>query len=216
MELQTLKASTRETTGSANARRMRRSGNVPAVLYGGGGEPVDLYLETRAFTRLFHGKRGEHAVLQLDFAENPGLSGPALLKEVQHHPVRGDIIHADFQRISLDERISTSVTLVVTGRAVGVAEGGVLDQLLREVEIECTALDVPDAIEVDVSGLGMGDTLRVSDLTAPPNVTIVTDPERAVVAVHAPKLVAEEAAPEGEEAPEPEVIGKKSEEEEGE
>lgn len=217
MELQSLKASTRTETGSAHARRLRRQGFVPAVLYGGDGEPVGLRLEARALNRLVHGRGGEHAVLQLEFEDNPALSGPAMVKEVQHHPVRGEITHADFLRISLEERIVTVVPVVLTGRAPGAAEGGILEHILREVEVECRALDVPDSLELDVSTLGIGESLRVSDLTAPANVTIVTDPERAVAAVHAPRVTAEEAAPEAEgEAAEPEVIGKKAEEEEGE
>lgn len=214
MELQTLKASTRETTGKGHARRMRSSGYVPAVLYGGTAEPVSVRVETREFQRLLHAGRGEHAIIQLDVQDNPALSGPALLKEVQHHPVRGDLVHADFQRIRLDERITTLVSVVLTGRAAGVAEGGVLDLMMREVEVECRALEVPEQFELDVTELGIGDSLKVSALTPPANVTIVSDPERTVVAVHASRLaVAEGAAAEGEEeAAEPEVIGKKEEE----
>lgn len=214
MELQTLKASTRETTGKGHARRMRSSGYVPAVLYGGAAEPVSVRVETREFQRLLHAGRGEHAIIQLDVQDNPAASGPALLKEVQRHPVRGDLVHADFQRISLDERITTLVSVVLTGRAAGVAEGGVLDLMMREVEVECRALEVPEHLELDVTELGIGDSLKVSALTPPANVAIVSDPERTVVAVHASRLaVAEEAGAEGEEgAAEPEVIGKKEEE----
>lgn len=214
MELQTLKVGKREGTGSGPAGRMRRAGSFPGILYGGGQDPVGLQLDLREFSRLVHGRGGEHAIVQLEVADYPSLGGPAMLKQVQHHPVRGQVIHADFQRIRLDERITTLVPVVLVGRSPGVAEGGVLDQMLREIEVECRALEVPAELSVDVSALGMGDSIRVAAVTAPENVTIVTDPDRTVVAIHAPRAVVEaEAAAEGETA-EPEVIGQKKAEDE--
>lgn len=213
MELKTLKANSRATTGSANARRLRREGFVPCVLYGGNGEPVGLQLEAREFSRLLHAGRGEHAIVQLDVQDNPSLSSPALLKQVQHHPLRGDATHADFMRISLDERITTQVQVVVTGRAPGVAEGGVLDLVMREIEVECRALEVPEKVELDVSALGIGDSLHVSDITLPAGVTMISEADRMVVAVHASRLsAATEGDEEGEKPAEPEVIGAKKEE----
>jgi len=197
MELQTLKATTRPHSGTGPSRRDRRAGEVPGVLYGGGKEAVSLKVNSREFDRLVH-SGGEHAVVQLSVDEAPDLSSPALLKAVHHHPVRGDILHADFQRIRLDERISTLVPLEFTGHCKGLVEGGVLDYQLREIEVECLALEVPEHIAVDVTDLGIGDSLHVEQIQAPANVTIVTDLARSVVAVHAPRVIktAEEEAAE--------------------
>jgi large subunit ribosomal protein L25 len=212
MELQTLKVQIRHGNGKGKARQTRREGYVPGVVYGGGKDPVSVRMNARDFFRLTHGRGGEHAILQLEVEGDAAQSGPAQLKAIQRHPIRGQAIHADFLRISLDERITTMVPVQIEGRAPGVVEGGMLEVVLREIEVECRALEVPEALILDVSELELGQSLPVSALVAPENVTIVTDPERTVVSIHAPR-VAEEAAEaaEGEEA-EPEVIGKKEEE----
>ena len=213
MELQTLKVSTRDGLGKEAAKKVRQMGRVPGVVYGGEGEPVSLTMDLREFSRLIHGRGGEHAIVQLDVENDPPKSGPAMLKAVQHHPVKGEAIHADFMRISLEERITTVVNVVLTGRAPGVVEGGVLDQLMREIEVECRALEVPESISVDISGLAIGDSIHVAALVVAGNVTIVSDPERMVVAVHAPRT-ATEGEGEGEGPAEPEVIGQKKADEE--
>jgi len=189
MELRTLKAETRRDAGKGAARRTRRNNELPIAVYGPGGDALSLKVELPAFLQLVHGQAGEHAVVQLDIQDNPALNCPALLKKVQHHPVRGDILHADFLRIRLDQRITTSVAIRLVGQAQGVVEGGVLDHQLREVEVECLALEIPSEITADVSALDLGDSLHVADLAAPEHVTIVTDPDRTVVAVHVPRLV---------------------------
>ncbi len=197
MELQTLKASTRVAKGKGDAGRERRTGNVPGVLYGGGGESISLKLDAREFERLIH-SGGEHAIVQLSVEDQPELSSPAMLRAVQHHPIRGEVLHADFQRIRLDERITTLVPLELVGHCKGTIEGGVLDFQLREIEVECLALEVPEKIEIDTTELGIGDSIHVEQIPAPPNVTIVTELTRSVVAVHAPRVIktAEEEAAE--------------------
>ncbi|HOZ48338.1 MAG TPA: 50S ribosomal protein L25 [Candidatus Hydrogenedentes bacterium] len=219
MKIQTLKVKTRSGRGTGAARKLRQAGEVPGILYGGTGEAVGIRLNARAFERMLHAHAGEQAVVQLDVEDQPELSTPALLKVVQHHPVRGDAIHADFLRIRLDERITTIVPIRSEGRPVGVADGGILDHQLREVEVECLALDVPEEIRVDVSALNVGDSLHVSEIVPPEGVTIVTDPARVIAAVHAPRLAATEEVPaegaeEGAEAKEPELIGAKKDIEE--
>lgn len=201
MELQTLKAATREQRGKGAAGRERKAGRVPSILYGGGGESVSLRLDAREFDRLI-GSGGVHAIVQLEVEDQPDLSSPAMLKAVHHHPVRGEVMHADFQRIRLDERITTIVSLELVGQCKGAVEGGVVDFQLREVEVECLALEVPEKIAVDISELGIGDSVHVEQLQAPANVTIVTDPARSIVAVHAPRVIktAEEEAAEAEAA----------------
>ncbi|MBI5092133.1 MAG: 50S ribosomal protein L25 [Candidatus Hydrogenedentes bacterium] len=214
MELQSMKVIVREASGKGPARQTRREGTVPGVLYGGGQDPVSLKVDLPALRRLIH-DGGAHAVVQLDVEGKPSLSSPALIKAVQYHPVNGKVVHADFFRIRLDTKITTSVPITLVGQARGVVEGGVIDPQLREVEVECLALEVPHEIKVDVSNLGIGDSIHVSDLVAPESVTIITEAERPVVTVHAPRAIKEETPVEGEVAAgaEPEVIGEKKKDE---
>ena len=199
MELQSLKAATRESGAKGKARQERRDGNVPGVLYGGDGGPVTLTINAREFVKLIQAA-GSHALVQIDVSNDAAASGPALLKDVQYHPVRGNAIHADFQRIRLDERITTLVPLHFIGHCKGLVDGGVLDYQIRELEIECLALEVPESIDVDITDLGIGDHLYVSSIVVPENVAIITATDRSAVACHAPRAVKEEtpgAAAEG-------------------
>lgn len=191
MELQNLKVRRREAVGKGPARRTRASGDVPGVLYGGDGEPVKLSIDIRDFIHLVHGAQGEHAILQLEVEDAPDLSGPAMLKEVQHDPIRGDILHADLLRIDLKQKIHTVVPVRLEGHAIGVVEGGVLDHQCREIEVECLPMDVPEYIGIDIRGLSIGDSFHVADLHIPANVDLLTSTERAVVAVLAPRVIAE-------------------------
>jgi len=218
MEIQSVKAATREDGGKKAARKLRAAGSLPGVLYGGGKEAVSLTIDRHDFENIIHHSRGgEHAILRLEVEDKPELSTPVLLKEIQHHPLRGDYLHADFLRIRLDEQITTMVAIRVEGQAPGVTEGGILDHQMREVEIECRAMDVPDEFVVDVSELHIGDSIHLTDVELPDGVTLVDDPERSVVAVLAPRIVKEAAEEEAEEAEEgaeePERVGEKEEEE---
>lgn len=203
MELQHLDVTAREAAGSNAAGRERNIGRIPAVLYGGQGDSVSISLDRKSFETIVHGPGGEHAVLQLAVAEKKDLDTPAIVKAVQHHPIKGWITHVDLMRIRLDEKIQTFVPIVLQGRPQGVADGGVMDQQLRELEIECLALEVPEHLDVDVSALGIGESLHVSDLSIPGKLTVLTEGDRAVVAVLAPRVAGEEgesaeAAEEGE------------------
>lgn len=210
MELQALKVAKRTAGGSSVAGRTRRTGVVPAVLYGGAQEPVAISVNLRAFDALIHHSRGgEHAIVKLEVEGAPELDTPALLKAVQHDPLRGVALHVDFLRIRLDERIETIVPIRLVGQAPGIAEGGVLDHQLRDLEVECLALEVPEEIVVDVSNLHMNESIHVAQLPVPENVTVLSDADRPVVAVHPPRVVKETTAEgEGAEgaAASPEVI----------
>jgi len=206
MELQGLTVTTRKGTGKGVARRTRVSGAVPAVLYGDGKENVSLAINARSLGTVLHGKLGEHAIVQLDVTDDPKLSGPALVKEVQHDPVRGQVIHADLMRISLDKKIRVLISVHLEGRPLGVIDGGLLDHQTREVEVECLALDVPAFLTADISQLGIGASLHVSQLVAPPNVTIITSGDRTLAAVHAPRVQVEETTAAAVTA-EPAVVG---------
>ncbi|MBP8129784.1 MAG: 50S ribosomal protein L25 [Candidatus Hydrogenedentes bacterium] len=215
MELQNLSVSVRQGGGKGAARRTRAQGKVPGVLYGGTGGSVPLLVERRSFEHVVHGRYGEHAVVQLEVTEEPALSTPALLKEVQHDPISGVIVHADFMRIRLDERIQTVTAIQLVGQARGVVDGGVLDQQMRELEIECLALETPERIVADVSDLGIGHSLTVAQLVVPEGVTVLAEPDRPVATVHPPRVLEVEAPAaegvEGEGAKEPEVVGGKAE-----
>lgn len=219
MELETLKVKTRQTVRKGEVSRLRKAGVLPGVLYGGAGDAVKIQLDARVFMHLLHSHVGEHAAVQLDVEDKPELSTPALIKVVQHHALRGEAIHADFQRIRLDERITTMVSVRVEGRPQGVVDGGVLDQQIREVEVECLAIEIPEELVIDIAALKIGDILHVSDLVAPEHVDIKTDPTRALVTVHPPRVLETAAPAEGEPGAEggaePEVIGEKKPKESG-
>lgn len=208
MELKTLVAETRGEKGKNANVRTRATGKVPAVLYGGDKQaPVALTVDAKALGMLL-ADAGAHAVVQLDVRDNPALSTPTMVKEVQRDPRREHVVHADFLRIRLDERIRTAVPIHLIGQTKGVVEGGLLEHFLREVEIECLALEVPEFIEVDTTDWAIGHSFHVADMTPPAGVAIVTEADRTVAAVHAPRVAtAAEAAPaegeaaEGEEQP---------------
>lgn len=193
MQVHTLAGNTRQPRGKGGARQARREGNVPAVLYGHDLPPVQLSINAREFVRLIHAAHGEHAIVQLEFADKPDLNGPALLKDVQHDPVKGQAIHADFLRISLDEKVRTTVQVVLVGRSKGMQDGGLLDHQLREIEVECRALEIPSELTLNVTELGIGDSFHVGDISAPEGVEILTPADRAVVAIHAPRVVKSDA-----------------------
>ncbi len=209
MELQLLKVTIRTESGKGGARHTRRNGNVPGVLYGLGGEPVCLKVDARNFEHLLDSGQGEHALIQLEFEDQPDLNGPAMLKEVQHHPVGGQVTHTDLLRVDLSKRIHTFVAIRFEGNARGVIEGGVIDYQTREVEIACLPMEVPEALAVDIEALDIGDSLHVRDLTIPENIELLTSGDRALAAVHAPRVIVEaeeeleeEALVEGEEGAE--------------
>jgi large subunit ribosomal protein L25 len=178
-----LQVTTREEHGSRAVRRLRRSGRVPGVIYGGEGEPIAFETDARTLRNtLAHA----HAVIELSL---DGASGqPVMVKEVQRHPVRGDIMHADLLRVRMDRPIQTTVTLEITGadEAPGVAEGGVLSQETRELNIEALPGDIPDKVTVDVSGMQMNETMGLDAVAAPQGVTLLDDPETTVIATITP------------------------------
>ncbi len=189
MDIQSLKTKTREAKSKGAAGRLRCAGQIPGTVYGGGQEPISIAFNTREFAQLLRQGHGEHAVLHLDVEDQPGLSTAVLIKNVQHHPTRQEVLHADFMRIRLDERIVTTVSVVLEGQAKGVVAGGVLDQQTREVEIECLATDIPDSITFDVSDLELGDSVHAGQLQAPANVTILADADRTIATIHQPRVL---------------------------
>lgn len=189
MELQTLRVNTRLGTGKGPARQARMKGAIPAVVYGLDSDPVSMIIDRRTFEKaIAQSGHGEHAVMNLEFEDQPSLSCPVMIKDVQHHPVAGTITHADFMRIKLDARIQVLVPVALTGRCKGITDGGVPDQQLHELEIECLATAVPEQIELDITALEIGGSLHVSDVAVPAGITVVTEPDRSVIAIHPPRV----------------------------
>ena len=208
----TVRAELRAGRGKNDARRLRARGMVPLTIYGGEGEPVAAAAPLAELAAILRSGAGHNAIFTLD-VDGVGPSEVMFLDR-QIDPVKSRLVHADLRRLVRGQEIEVSVRIELEGEPAGVREGGILEQLLREVEIRCRPNIIPDAIHADVSGLGVHDVLHVSDLKVEEGVTVLTDPETAVatVAVVREEQV-EERAPE-EEVVEPEVIGKGKKEDE--
>jgi len=213
-------ATAREGTGKGAARSLRREGLVPAVIYGHGRDPISLSLNARDLDKMLGHIQAESTVIDITVG---GQTAKTLIREIQRHPIKRQILHVDFQALVAGEKVTVSIPITLTGIPEGVKlEGGVLDQTLRELEIEVDPSSIPDHAELDVSAMVIGDSLHVSDIKLPEGVEILDDPETSVAVVAAPRAVIEETpaaegvegAPEG--AAEPEVIGKGPSDEEGE
>src|SRR5262245_34794073 len=178
-----LSLNARDPEGSRTARRLRRSGEVPGVIYGGDGEPSHFSVDARILRNTL-----AHSGAILDISIGGGKASPVLVKDLQRHPVRGDIVHVDFLRVNMNEKIQTSVVLELLGAdaAPGVVEGGVLSQETREINIEALPGDIPDSITHDVSAMHINDTLTLSAVTAPAGITLLDDLEETVIATITP------------------------------
>ena len=216
----TLDVAPREQTGKEVAKKMRREGLIPAIVYGAGKDPVPITVDTKSVTDLIRqSDRGIRSIFLLHL-EGAKKSRHAMIKDMQVNPLTQRIDHIDFIRVLMDEVVKTTVPIHISGESKGQKEGGILDFQLRELHIECLPKDIPDEILAVVDDLEIGHVLRLSDLEIPGGVKVVDDLERPVISVAAPKAVeveeeAEELAAEGEGEGEPEVIGKgKAEDEE--
>jgi len=206
----------REDLGKGGARKARAAGQIPAVLYGHGQTPVPVAIRMRDFEVALHHHKGANPIVNLAL---DGVEHTALIRDVQYDPITHYILHLDFQHISLTETVEVKVALHFTGVAAGVKDaGGILEHILRDVEVRCLPTAIPAGIDVDVSRLNIGDSIHVRDL-AVPNVEILTDPTATVATVVPPTVMEEKAAEEvavAEAASEPEVITKGKKDEEGE
>ena len=177
---------TREQLGSRETRRLRRQGVIPGVLYGSG-DPVAVSIEERELRRALTGAAGLHSILDVEI-DGTGKAHASILKEYQVDKVRGGVTHVDLQEVRLDRAITASVSVHLIGgdNAPGVKEGGVLSQPLREIQVEALPLEVPEHIDLDVSHMMTGDTLRIGDIVVQEGVTFLDDPETVVATVTAP------------------------------
>lgn len=203
-----LKVDRRDQRGKHNARRMRREGLIPAVLYGHGEETVSLSVSADELDALVHhGTR----MVNLTGAANES----AFIRELQWDTWGVHVLHADFTRVSAEEKVELVVTVVLRGESPGVKEGGVVEHLIHEVEIECPAMSIPEHIDVNINHLGLGQSISVADLLLPKDARVIGEADAVVVQCVVPAELPEEAEAEAV-AGEPEVIGKKAEEDEGE
>lgn len=211
MELK-LTAETREETGKGPVKRLRVQGGIPAVLYGPGLLPHNLVVKKEDLGEVLHTEAGANVLIDLQVVDGKKKeSHLVMIKEIQRHPFKEKFLHVDFVKVARDEKVTTKVPIAVSGEAesLGLKNGGTLQHNIWEVEVECLPADMPDHLYVDVSMMDIGDHLRVSDLTSPPGVTILTDADDTILTVLAPRVievevpevaeVAEELAPEEEE-----------------
>lgn len=219
MQKISLKAEKRKEIGKGGARSLRRNEILPAVLYSKG-KSTPIKVQKKEVTRIMTTGGGEHSLITLELRDDKGGKKDhwALVKDYQADPVKKELLHIDFIEISLKKKIKTVASVALTKDPVGIKNGGILQQQLREVDIECLPTEIPEAIEVDAFHIDIGQTLHVSELLPPEGVKILTDPQEAILSVSAPKVeeVAAEVPAEEEEAAEPEVIKTKGKEEEAE
>lgn len=201
-----IKADRRTTLGTAAGKRSRRAGKIPAVLYGHG-QPQPLELSALELVRALNAAHSENVLVDLEIGgEAGGKKHLALIKEIQQHPLKDNILHVDLNEIDPNQKIHAEVPVVEFGESIGIKNGGVLDHLMRHVRVECLPLNLPSEIRVDISALDIGGAVHIGDLPKIEGVTYTADHALPVFMVHAPK-VEEEAAPAA--AAEPEVINQK-------
>ena len=220
MAIVSFNATARDQAGKGAARTLRSKGFIPAVIYGHGRDPQALSLNARDLDKLLGHIQAESTVIEVSVG---GTTSKTLIREIQRHPIKRQILHVDFQALVAGEKVTVSIPIVLEGIPEGVRlGGGVLDQTLRELEIEVDPSSIPDHIEFDVTNMVIGDSVHVSDLKMPEGVEVLDDPETSVAVLAAPRAVIEETAAaepvEGAEGvAEPEVIGKgPGDEDEGE
>lgn len=217
----TLKAESRSETGKGAARALRRQGYIPAVVYGYGEETKHLKVPAKDLERLISAGGYESQLIDLKL---DGETARTLIREVQVHPYRPELLHVDFLAVHKGEKVHLEVPVRLLGVAAGVKEGGILEHARRELEVRCEPDAIPEALEVDISGLAIGDSVSVQDLAVPPGIEILEEPNRTIAAVVPPTVIKEPEPEEvleaelleGEEG-EPELVGRrKAAEEEGE
>jgi large subunit ribosomal protein L25 len=194
-----LEADQREETGKGAARKIRASGRVPAVVYGHGVDALHVTVDAKELFHLLHTDAGTNVLVDMRVNSDNFLAMP---REIQRDHIRGQFLHVDFLRIKRDEKISVEVPIHVVGESHGVKEGGVVEHHLWTLHLECFPQDVPTGIEADISALGINESLKVTDLHIPDNLTLLTSPDEAVVSVVPPQVLRVEEELEAEEGAE--------------
>ena len=209
-----LSAKIRSTAGKGAARKLRAVGEIPAVIYGHGRAPQSLAIETYALERMLEKVSYRTTVIELDLGG--GASARTLIREIQRHPFKRDILHVDFQELVAGEKITVKVPLVFVGTPEGVRTGGgILDQVMHELQISVDPSDIPNHIDVDVNSLNIGHSVHVRDIKVPEGIEVLDDAKATVCVCSIPKAVVEPTPEEAAAAPaEPELIRKAKEGEE--
>jgi large subunit ribosomal protein L25 len=216
LELIELKTNVRTITGNGPARRLRQKGQIPAVLYGPGTESVLLSVNISDIDRILKKGRIGQVLLNLVIPNNGETSTKTVMvKELQHHPVSRNYLHIDFYEVAMDRKIMVNIPVTTTGKAKGVENGGILQIIRRELEVQCFPLDVPESIEIDITDLDVGDSIHLGDISRQSKIEFLDDENFTVVTIVSPKIeeaeepIEEEAeegeagiAEEGEEKPE--------------
>jgi large subunit ribosomal protein L25 len=193
MEIRELTVMPREGVGKSVARRLRRSGKTPGILYGGQ-SPVNIAVDPREVFRIIHGHEGSTQLLRVTFAGSKD-SRMVILRDIQLDPVSEDLVHVDLQEVNMDKPIQVTVALHHVGEPIGVRDTqGILEMVLREIQVSCLPANIPEDIKADVSNLAIGDVLTVGELVVPEGVRVLTDKAQAVATV-APPAAEEVAAP---------------------
>jgi large subunit ribosomal protein L25 len=207
-----LKAQTRTGAGRTVVKQIRREGSVPANIYAKGELPQNLQIDKKEITNLLAHATSEHVLVDLEIhSGKEKTSRLALIQEVQHHPLRGDVVHVDFHAVRADEKIHAAVPVEPVGEANGVKNfGGIMEVAIHELEVECLPKDLPEIIRIDVTALGLGQAIHVRDLQLPTGVSTRANPDLTVITVAAPRVEAEPVP--GEVQAQPEVIKEKKEE----
>ena len=202
METLEIQVDARDKQRKRDAKRLLRAGKIPGVLYGPKTVAVALALDQREFSSRVAGLEGSHLV-RLKSASASLAEKVALVKDMQYHPISGNVIHADLYEVDLTAKITVHVPLHFVGKAAGVVRGGILQPIVREIEVECLPLDIPEFFNVDVSALDIGDSVHIEELTMPEGVTAVSEPDQALVAVVPPTVEEAPVAAEPAEGAEP-------------
>lgn len=213
MAMSTLKAFPRESSGKGGARKLRGTGRVPAVVYGHGDAPRAIAVDAHELSLLMAAVSTGTTIISLEL-EGEG-SQEVLIRDVQKHPYRPEVLHVDFFHVHAGETLTLKVPVRLTGEPYGVhTEGGVLDHVLYELEVQTLPRNIPDVIEVDVAGLKVGESVRVSDVTAG-DFQILNDADLPIASVVAPRVVVEDEVPETDETAQPELVKTREEQDEG-
>lgn len=212
-----LSAEVRTEIGKQKTKQLRTGGFIPAVVYRHGKNTVPLKVARQDLSRILHTDHGENVVISLTVTGDPKAKQKerlVMIKEIQHEPLLGAVVHVDFHEISLSEKLKVNIPIEPKGESVGVKQdGGVLEHTLREVEAECLPTQIPDRLEIDVTALKIGDALHVRDLVIPEGVRLLSDLELTIFTVKPPFVEKVEEVVPGAEVTEPEVIKQKKEEE---
>ena len=210
MEQININATVRKTTGNSPARGMRRDGHMPAVLYGPNTEPILLSVNIKELEQILKKGNIGSIIFNLVIQNGKKITKPAMIKELQSHPVSGSYLHVDFYEIDMKRKINVMIPVVAKGKAKGVELGGLLQVVRRELEVFCLPGDIPHAIEIDITDLDIGEAIHIEELKLGDNIEFAADPNVTVVTVLSPKMEAveaeeEEAAEEAEEGEEGEA-----------